>query len=183
MSSTLLLNADYTPMELSPISLLSWRESIRAYYTNSISILKTYDHWRVRSPSIEFEVPSIVVSNHYHKRNNYAKLTRKNLFVRDEYRCQYCGVKFYYHELTFDHVLPRSHGGDSSWENMVACCKSCNHKKGNNPKILPIKRPHRPTWHEIYNQSKCYRITIPDPAWQEFLQWPEELLEIKILHN
>ena len=120
MSSTLLLNADFQPMELSPLSTLSWKESISAYYKDSIYIFKTHDNWKVRSPSIEFDVPSIIVAKMYHKRKSHAKLSRRNLFIRDDYRCQYCGVKFYHHELTFDHVIPRLHGGKSTWQNMAS---------------------------------------------------------------
>ena len=183
MSSTLLLNADFQPMEMSPLSVLSWRDSISAYYKDSVYILKTHDEWTVRSPSIEFQVPSILVAKVYHKRKTHAKLSRKNLYIRDDYRCQYCGVKFFYHELTFDHVTPRCDGGKSTWDNMVAACKHCNGKKGNRTDISPMRRPYTPSWHQIYSQSKCYKITIPDPAWQEFLKWPEDLLEIKLPVN
>jgi|SRR6056300_1227718 len=178
--STLLLNADFQPMEMSPFSILSWRESISAYFKDSVYVLKTHENWTVRSPSLELEVPSIVVAKQYHKRKSIAKLSRKNLFIRDDYRCQYCGVKFFHHELTFDHVIPRSHGGNSTWLNMVAACKNCNGKKSNRRDIQPMRRPFEPTYQQIYNQSKCYKITIPDPAWQEFLNWPEDLLEVKI---
>ena len=179
MSSTLLLNADFQPMELSPLSTLSWKESISAYYKDSIYIFKTHDNWKVRSPSIEFDLPSIIVAKMYHKRKSHAKLSRRNLFIRDDYRCQYCGVKFYHHELTFDHVIPRLHGGKSTWQNMVAACNHCNGKKGSRQDISPMRPPTRPTWHQIYQQSKCYKLTIPDPAWQEFLNWPADLLTIK----
>ena len=101
------------------------------------------------------------------------------MFIRDNYQCQYCNVRFYHHELTWDHVVPRSAGGKGNWNNIVAACKSCNWRKGSRQDITPVRKPYTPSWREIYNQSKCYRITIPDPAWQEFLDWPEELLTIK----
>lgn len=177
--STLLLNADFQPMEMSPLSVLSWRDSISAYFKDSVYVLKTHDNWTVRSPSIELEVPSIIVSRQYTKRKSAAKLSRKNLFIRDNYRCQYCGVNFLHHELTFDHVVPRCNGGKSTWVNLVSACKSCNNRKGHRTDVHPIRKPYLPTYQQIYNQSKCYKITIPDPAWQEFLKWPEELLDIK----
>lgn len=181
--STLLLNADYQPMELSPLSVLSWRDSISAYYKDSVYVYKVHDNWTVRSPSLELEVPSIVINRQYIKRKQHAKLSRKNLFIRDDYCCQYCGVRFYTHELTFDHVVPRSHGGKSTWQNLVAACKHCNGKKGSRTDISPIRKPYQPSYQQIYNQSRCYKITIPDPAWQEFLKWPEELLEVKLPVN
>lgn len=180
---TLLLNADYMPMELSPLSVISWKDGMRAYFSDSMYILKTYDDWVVHSPSTEFKVPSIVVSNRFQKRKEYAPLNRKNLYIRDEYRCQYCGVRFTYRELTYDHVTPRALGGISSWDNLVAACKHCNNKKGHALRMKPMRKPYQPTWHQIYNQSKCYKLIIPDPAWQEYLDWPSDLLEIKVPVN
>ena len=183
MGSTLLLNADCSPMEMAPLSVLSWRDGVRAYWNDSYYILKTYDDWKVNSPNLQFDVPSIVVSKVYRKPQEFAKLSRKNILIRDQYRCQYCGIVFHNHELTLDHVHPRSHGGKSTWENLVTACKPCNWTKSNKLNIQPMRTPRRPSYHEIYNQSKCYRITIPDPAWQEFLNWPEDLLDIKTTVN
>lgn len=183
MSSTLLLNADYMPMELSPLSTLTWKESMRAYFSDSMYVLKTYDDWIVHSPSIELKVPSIVVSRHFQKRKEFAPLNRRNLYLRDRYRCQYCNVQFTYRELTYDHVVPRCMGGASSWDNLVAACKSCNGKKSNHTNMKPTTKPYQPTWHQVYNQSKCYKLTIPDSAWQDYLHWPEDLLEVKIPVN
>ena len=56
-------------------------------------------------------------------------ITRRNILMRDAYRCQYCGVKFHGSELTLDHVIPRAQGGKNSWENLVACCRKDNHRK------------------------------------------------------
>lgn len=171
------------PMELSPLSVIGWKESMRAYFTDGMYVIKTYDDWVVRSPSVEYKVPSIVVSSHYQKRKEFAPLNRRNLYLRDNYRCQYCGVNFTYRELTYDHVIPRANGGGSSWDNLVAACKHCNGTKGHATKMKPMNKPYRPTWHQIYNQSKCYKLTIPDPAWQEFLEWPDDLLEVNIPVN
>ena len=55
--------------------------------------------------------------------------TRRNILMRDRYRCQYCGVKFHGSELTLDHVIPRAQGGKNFWENLVACCRKDNHRK------------------------------------------------------
>lgn len=178
--ATLLLNADFTPLETSPLSVLEWKDSIRAYFTDNLYILKTHDNWVVRSPNTEYAVPSIVVSRYFMKKKEYARLGRKNLYIRDRYTCQYCNVQFHGHELTFDHVVPKASGGKSTWENMVASCRPCNNKKGHRVDISPLRKPYRPTYHEIYNQAKCYMLTIPDPAWQDYLNWPEHLLQVKL---
>ena len=66
-------------------------------------------------------------------------LSRKNILLRDRNTCQYCGKVLAAGELTLDHVIPRSRGGASTWENLVACCHTCNHKKGN---LLPHEAQH-----------------------------------------
>ena len=153
--STLYLNADYQPMELSPLSVLSWRDSISAYFKDSVYIYKTHDNWLVRSPNLELEVPSIIVAKQFHKRKTNAKLSRKNLFIRDNYHCLYCNVRFYHHELTWDHVVPRSAGGKSNWDNIVAACKSCNWKKGSRRARLVSMRRHQ------HLAATRWRLTVP----------------------
>lgn len=181
--NTLLLNADFRPMQIAPLSIIPWQSSIRAYFTDSMYIFKTYDDLIVHSPSIELAVPSIVVSSAYRKKEKLAKFSRGNIYLRDRYTCQYCNVRFYYNELTLDHVYPKSLGGPTSWDNLVTSCKSCNSDKADRTDVTPISSPFHPTWYQVYNQSKCYKLSIPDPAWQEFLDWPEELLEIKSVVN
>lgn len=176
--SVLLLNSDAQPINLLPLSTIGWQDAVKSYFQDKVKIIKSYENRILHSADFEMEMPSIVILNRYHKQPDRAKLSRRTLFIRDDYRCQYCGVKFYHHELTFDHVLPKAYGGKSSWTNMVASCKPCNTKKGCRQDIQPMKPPVRPSWRQIYNQSKCYKITIPDPAWQDFLSWPEELVHI-----
>jgi 5-methylcytosine-specific restriction endonuclease McrA len=176
--STLLLNADYTPMQVSPLSTLNWQEAMRVYFCDKYQIVKMHNNWKVRSADTSWEVPSIVSVTDYQRQPTYAKLTRKNVFIRDQYRCQYCGIVFLSHELTFDHVVPRRDGGRTTWTNISTACKSCNHKKGHSRDHTPMNKPWLPSFREIYNQSKCYNLTIPDPVWNDFLQWPEELLTV-----
>ncbi len=181
--STLLLNADFTPIEVSPLSTMSWQESMRAYFTDKFQVVKMYDNWKVHTVNDTWEVPSIISISDYQKQPEYAKLSRKNIFIRDSYKCQYCNIQFLTHELTFDHVVPRRDGGRTTWENIATACQHCNTKKGSRRDVHPVRKPYRPTFREIYNQGKCYKITIPDPDWQQFLKWPEELLEVQSPHK
>lgn len=180
--ATLLLNADFTPIDVSPLSVISWQESMRVYFSDKFQVVKMYDDWRVRTVDDSWEVPSIVSVTEYQRPPEYAKLTRKNIFIRDQYRCQYCNIQFMKHELTFDHVVPRRDGGRTTWDNISTACQHCNSKKGSRRDIHPIRKPYKPTYREIYNQGKCYKLTIPDPDWQHFIKWPEELLEVKSPH-
>ena len=122
----LVLNADYRPLSYYPLSLWPWQEAIKAAWLDRVAIVAEYDEF-VRSPSTTIRIPSVVVLKDYVKPQKRVAFTRFNLFLRDEFCCQYCGAKG---DLTFDHVVPRSRGGVTSWENVVAACSACNLHKG-----------------------------------------------------
>jgi len=78
-----------------------------------------------------FYFPSVIVLKKYIRKGGIQVTpSRKTVFFRDNYNCQYCGNKFMKHQLTLDHVIPKSRGGPKTWENLVACCVSCNQRKG-----------------------------------------------------
>jgi len=88
------------------------------------------DDW-ILSVNFEIQVPRVVRLLHYNRiPKNTIKFNRRNIFIRDSYRCQYCQKKFGLKQLSLDHVVPRSHGGGMSWENIVSACRRCNTKKG-----------------------------------------------------
>lgn len=85
----------------------------------------------ILSVNFEIQVPRVVRLLRYDRiPNNTIKFNRRNIFIRDSYRCQYCQKKFSVKQLSLDHVIPRSHGGGMSWENIVSACRRCNTKKG-----------------------------------------------------
>ena len=103
----------------------------------------------VRTVRMQIAVPKVIRLLGYDKLpRNEVKLNRRNIFARDNNRCQYCGDKFPTSELSLDHVIPRSQGGGASWENLVCCCVKCNTRKGGRtPKqaTMPlIKKPIKP---------------------------------------
>ncbi len=114
----LVLNADYRPLSYYPLSLWPWQEAIKAAFLDRVTIVAEYDAI-VRSPTTEIRIPSVVVLKDYVKPQKRVAFTRFNLFLRDEFCCQYCGARG---DLTFDHVVPRARGGITSWENVVAAC-------------------------------------------------------------
>ena len=99
---TLVLNADYRPLSYYPLSLWPWQDAIKAVYLERVNIVAEYDHV-ARSQRAVIRIPSVVVLKDYVKPQKKVAFTRFNLFLRDEFRCQYCGSP---HDLTFDHVIP-----------------------------------------------------------------------------
>jgi 5-methylcytosine-specific restriction endonuclease McrA len=174
MASVLLLNADAQPLSLLPLSTISWQNAIKAYYQDKVTIVKNYDDKAIHSVNMTMPMPSIVMLKKYHRRPNYARFSRRNMYIRDNYHCQYCGSKFDAADLTIDHVVPRSLGGGTSWENCTTACFDCNTKKGSKL-IRPLHSPIHPSWHQI-NNSRHFNMTVPDINWQEFIQWPDHLL-------
>ena len=86
----LLLNGNGKPVSYFPLSTINWKTAIRLLFTKNVIIIKNHESWRVRSPSMEVEVPSIIMLRRFHKFQNYVKFSRSNVYLRDMYRCQYC---------------------------------------------------------------------------------------------
>jgi len=144
-------------------------------FAEKVHVIKNYENVFIRSTSLSIPCPSIIMLNTYHRQPTKAKYTRRNLYIRDNHCCQYCGNRFEYHQLTIDHVVPRSKGGRLTWENSVAACSPCNVKKADSMKP-PLREPVRPTWHKINYASKLHNLTIPDITWQTYVKWPEDKL-------
>lgn len=171
----LVLNADYRPLSYFPLSLWPWQEAVKAAFLDRVSIVAEYDEV-ARSPSLEIRLPSVVVLREYVKPARLAAFTRFNLFLRDEFACQYCGAKG---DLTFDHVIPRSRGGRTTWENVVASCGPCNLKKGSRSLkeagMRLAKPPRRPTAAELQNVGRKFPPNYLHDSWMDFLYWDAEL--------
>lgn len=177
-ASVLLLNADARPLSLHPLSTVSWQTAIKAMFASKVHVVKNYEGKYLHSPNIKIPLPSVIMMNTYHKNPTSARFTRKNVYLRDSYCCQYCGDMFYHSELTIDHVIPKSKGGRLTWENSVTACGPCNVKKGNRTSMKPITKPYRPSWYQINGAVKLHNLQIPDAAWQDYINWPEDKLEI-----
>ncbi|HBG98098.1 MAG TPA: HNH endonuclease [Rhodobacteraceae bacterium] len=174
-NAALVLNADYRPLSYYPLSLWSWQDAVKAALLDRVTIVAEYDEV-ARSPSIEIRIPSVVVLKEYVRPQKRVAFTRFNLFLRDGFRCQYCGSKG---ELTFDHVIPRASGGRTTWENVVAACAPCNLKKGAKPLArsgLRLRRPpKRPSAEELRNFGRRFPPNHLHESWLDFLYWDAEL--------
>lgn len=123
----LLLNATYEPLQV-----VTWQKAMVLWIQEKVDILESHDR-KIRSVKEHYSVPAVLRLRYYiqPKRFRRVRLSRENIFLRDEYTCQYCNKEFAYKDLTLDHVMPVSRGGPKSWKNLVAACHKCNHKKGN----------------------------------------------------
>ena len=107
----LVLNADYRPLSYYPLSLWSWQDVVKAVFLDRVDIIAEYDHV-IRSPSFEMRLPSVIALREFVRQDRNPAFTRFNVFLRDEFQCVYCASS---QDLTFDHVIPRSKGGRTSW--------------------------------------------------------------------
>lgn len=126
----------------------------------------------IKSPTFSIRVPSVIrLLEFRHIPRQSRALSRKNILLRDRNTCQYCGGVFPPNELTLDHVIPRSRGGASSWENLVACCKGCNHKKGNStPAESGLHLFREPRSFNLHTSRQLMRMIGPsDEHWRKYL--------------
>ena len=126
----------------------------------------------LHSISLNIRVPRVVQLLVYDRTPQVnIKFTRANIYLRDKYRCQYCGRSGKSADLNIDHMIPRSRGGSSDWENVVVACVSCNRRKGNRlPEEVGMKLariPRRPRWQPVISLSQA---TQPHPQWRPFLE-------------
>jgi 5-methylcytosine-specific restriction endonuclease McrA len=113
-----------------PIQIINWRDAIIDLYQNKVESIIDYDD-TVRSPSVEMKIPAVIRIRRKTKViKPKVKFSKLNIVTRDNSRCQYCLEKFPASRLTYDHVFPRSRGGETSWENVVCACRPCNMRKG-----------------------------------------------------
>lgn len=168
----LVLNADY-----SPLTIINWQRALvwsMKYETNhnlSIQIIDFYkDDYILGANYKKYPIPAVVKTNHYFRITTQSvKFSRKNIYIRDEYTCQYCGNTPNTSELTYDHVIPKSSwssivGSPTCWTNIVTACIDCNRKKGNRtPKQanMPLKNlPKEPAKNTKYLPICSYLLKI-----------------------
>lgn len=169
----LVLNADHAPVRPYPLSTWSGEDTLKAYINGKIDAVRYYDI-TLRSQSFTYRVPSVVALRSMVSPPKVVAFNRKNVFLRDEFRCQYCLQQFPPKELTFDHVVPRCHGGLSSWENIVSACGPCNRKKADRRDMSPRVPPRQPSPHAMRRKS-APAFQIVDQSWADFLYWDVEL--------
>jgi 5-methylcytosine-specific restriction endonuclease McrA len=160
----LILNASFEPLHVCSvkraIQLLMTEVAVRVEDAEAV----------LRTPSRAVPVPSVVRLVRYVRRPHRQKVAfnRRNLFRRDDHRCQYCGRRG--SDLTLDHVQPRSRGGPTSWENVVACCRPCNaRKRDRTPEEAGMALARSPKAPRFVFSSAYGLIQDVDPIWRRYL--------------
>ena len=170
----LVLNADFRPMSYFPLSLLSWQDAISAVFSQRVSVVAEYNAW-ARSPSTQIRLPSVVALRKYQRPPRRVAFTRFNVFLRDRFTCQYCGQTFASSALTFEHVVPRSRGGQTTWSNIVAACMPCNTSKANSTRIKPRRPPKEPTLNELLAAKRAFPPGYLHESWADYVYWDAQL--------
>ena len=171
----LVLNADYRPLSYYPLSLWSWQDTIKAVFLDRVNIVSEYDT-TIRSPSFAMKLPSVVSLKTFVKPTRSPAFTRFNVFLRDRFQCQYCSDR---EDLTFDHLIPRSRGGQTTWENVVTACSPCNLRKGGKTpamaRMYPSQKPYRPSVADLHNNGRQFPPNYLHDSWMDYLYWDTEL--------
>ena len=172
MEWTLLLNFTFEPLKI-----VTWKKAVLMVMLEKVEVIKEYERI-IRGVSFALRLPAVIRLNRFIKRGRpHVKFSRQNLYGRDKRRCQYCGFPFQHKELTYDHVIPRSRGGQTEWTNVVTCCTACNLKKGGRTPeeagMFLIQKPKTPIWIPLLTMSLGIEET-PDP-WKDYLYLNLEL--------
>jgi 5-methylcytosine-specific restriction endonuclease McrA len=172
MKWTLLLNSTFEPL-----MVVSWKKAITLVILEKVEVVEEYERM-VRGVRLALKLPAVVRLNRYVRRKTLlVKFSRQNLYFRDRGRCQYCGGSFEPKDLTYDHVIPRSRGGQTEWTNIVTSCLSCNLKKGGRTPeeagMSLIRKPKVPIWIPLLTVSLGLE-EMPIP-WRDYLYLNVEL--------
>lgn len=165
---TLLLNSSYEPMRI-----VSWQKALVLWFQDKVEILE-YHPVFARSVRSSFQLPSVLRLKVYVRPRTLGavRFCRENVYIRDEFTCQYCRNEFPAKLLTLDHVVPVSKKGAKTWTNVVTACRECNQRKANRTPEqarMPLKNPPRvPNWLPVV-QSELKPDHVPS-SWLQYLR-------------
>jgi 5-methylcytosine-specific restriction endonuclease McrA len=166
LSPVLVLNTTYEP-----INVCAARRAV-VLVLKGIAHAEELNGHVLHASHLHFPVPSVIRLLDYRRIPQRTRaLSRKNILMRDRNSCQYCGRVGPSSELTLDHVVPRSRGGKSSWENLVTCCQVCNHRKGDRLPVeagMALTREPRPF--NLHTSRHLMRLMgRSDEKWRKYL--------------
>lgn len=162
----LVLNATFEPINVTAV-----RRAL-VLLLKGVAQAEEHNHAEVHSASASMRVPSVIRLLTYRRIPQQTRaLSRKNILLRDRNTCQFCGRTLPASELTLDHVIPRSRGGLSTWENLVTCCYRCNNRKGNHtPEEVGLRLVRRPRPFTLHTSRQLMRLMgHQDEKWRKYL--------------
>lgn len=161
--AVLVLNQNYEPLNVCHV-----RRAFVLLDRGKAEVLENGRGW-LHSPSSTFAIPSVIRLIYLIKRpRRQPRLTRRDVFLRDGYTCQYCGRQT--RDLTLDHVIPRRRGGQHLWENVVAACRHCNHRKaGHTPQEAHMLLTREPNAPSTNGYSPFYHYLTVQEEWRKFI--------------
>jgi 5-methylcytosine-specific restriction endonuclease McrA len=171
------LNADYQPLHTFPLSIIPAQEGVSAIWRARADVVEEWPGAFFRSPSTTIAVPKVIALRHYAPIASEPKFCRRSILLRDRLNCQYCGERHTSADLTYDHVIPRSRGGKTTWENIVTACFRCNTEKADQlPNysgrkgggLRPLKEPQRPTTAQLLRAGLEF---LPSDLREDFGSW------------
>ena len=175
MNQTLVLDVGYQPHRI-----VGWQRAVMMLFDGKAEVVEEYDEEVYRSTTLVIKMPAVVRLINTLRRKKGVKFSRINVATRDKFRCQYCGHKKPLSKLTYDHVVPRSQGGQTRWENIVMACRPCNgHKANRTPGQAGMKllsQPVRPKTLPIVAFRMDRVDSLPD-AWASWVYWQGQLEE------
>ena len=162
-----------------PVKIVSWQRAITLLFLGKAEVIEEYDH-DIKTTSLVIKIPAVVrLLGAFRRHKKPVKFSRINIYGRDKFTCQYCGVKKKIGELTYDHILPRSRGGKTTWLNIATCCQDCNRRKADRTPdqagMRLLKTPVQPTATPVLVVAVS-RESVPD-AWSDYMYWTSELDE------
>lgn len=144
---------------MEPLEIVTWKDAIKLYFENKVNILWVYPDRKLHSPNKEWDWPSIISLKYSVDRRPERDInpSTRSILIRDLYMCQYCGCKLTNSSGTKDHVIPESRKGPSTWDNLVASCRTCQDKKADRmPEdcgMFPKIKPRSPTLQEKFKNN------------------------------
>lgn len=172
MTAVLFLDAEWRPLRIEP-----WQRAMADLFLGKVEVIEHSRDRTIKTVSRSVPMPSVVrLVSRFKRERIRIKFSRINIYARDGFTCQYCGVHHATEDLTFDHVLPRSRGGKTTWENIVTCCMTCNALKADHTpteaQMKLLSKPRKPHYLPAV-QVKMEKGTIPEewkPYWSAALE-------------
>ncbi len=174
--AVLLLDSTYEPLKV-----ISWEDAMHRIVTGDAEVVEESSQL-IRSAYLEWKLPSVIRQLKKFKRKGKVQFSRINIYMRDEWTCQYCRERKPVKELTFDHVLPRAQGGQTNWTNIVTACRPCNSSKEDKTpeqaKMKLLKKPIEPKWLPV---QMIVKMKVLPKEWEPYVDlksleyWTTEL--------